>query len=176
MYPLSVGRDANILASSAPTENERYRPYKSLVILTERSEWKDLGTELTAKVTVNAKIPRLAGARSGRHMGYMVRLPQVCQKPLARYGTPRSSCPTETPPGFAPCGAASETDCLTKPWGSPFSQFFCPSLLGRMVRLIRCRLSSTDSTVTLTTSPTFTASLGWRRWRLLTWEMCTSPS
>ncbi len=34
---------------------------KAPVILTERSEWKDLGTQLTA----NAKIPRLANARSG---------------------------------------------------------------------------------------------------------------
>ena len=45
-----------------------------------------------------------------------------------------------------------------------------------MDRLMRRRFSSTDSTMTFTTSPTCTASLGWRRRRLLTSEICTRPS
>ncbi len=61
---------------------------KAPVILTERSEWKDLGTKLTANVTTNAKIPRLAGARSGRHMGDTVRMPRAFRKPLVRQGAP----------------------------------------------------------------------------------------
>ena len=45
-----------------------------------------------------------------------------------------------------------------------------------MDRLMRWRFSSTDRTMTFTTSPTFTASLGWRRRRPHTSEMCTRPS
>ncbi len=45
-----------------------------------------------------------------------------------------------------------------------------------MVRLIRPFFSSTPSTLTLTISPTFSTSLGWRIYRSQIWEMCTSPS
>ena len=45
-----------------------------------------------------------------------------------------------------------------------------------MDRLILWRFSSTPRTTTLTTSPTFTISLGWRRRRFATSEMCTRPS
>ena len=45
-----------------------------------------------------------------------------------------------------------------------------------IVRLIRLRFSSTSKTLTFTTSPTFTTSLGWRTLRLQTCEICTRPS
>lgn len=45
-----------------------------------------------------------------------------------------------------------------------------------MERLIRWRFSSTFSTTTFTTSPTLTTSLGWRRRRSQTSEICTRPS
>lgn len=45
-----------------------------------------------------------------------------------------------------------------------------------MERPMRWRFSSTLRTTTFTTSPTLTTSLGWRRRRLHTSEICTRPS
>ena len=78
-----------------------------------------------------------------------------------------------------------QKNCRKAPWGI-FDSLTAQRRLGCvkknqfltcfMDRLMRWRFSSTDSTTTLTTSPTFTTSLGWRRRREQTSEMCTSPS
>ena len=53
---------------------------------------------------------------------------------------------------------------------------FCYVLSLTMVRAMRFFFSSTLTTQTFTTSPTFTASEGWRMKRSAMREMCTRPS
>ncbi len=88
---LRLGAPPTFRFPPRPRETHHTACTKSLVILTERSEWKDLGTKLTANVTISAKIPRLAGARSGRHMGYMVRFPWASGELSVRQVAPPSS-------------------------------------------------------------------------------------
>ncbi len=122
---ISVGRDANILVPSAPTENERYRPHKKPChpdrAKRVEGSWHPIDRKGNQKCEDPSTHIRSLGTTSGGHGTYSVSLPKTVGTERRAEGRPALR-KVGTFPVFMGCGGKRKcnpchwTKCNPCPW------------------------------------------------------------